>query len=364
MLQKEMSDALRDFLEEFEYDLWATFTLKHEGSLEFTSKRIKHFLKHLNRPDEPYYEKYIDCWIFYEKQSSGVHAHALIRGISPSLAGLVQKRAERELGVAEVEPYIPHGGAARYLSVKYNRSCLLDFQRCRINSRVRKFDNDFAVAVLWFFFVATHYASFQPTAIKKIIYFFKENWPKRKDKLVSACTIEHYLIGWGFKYGEQEAVVEMDETTGGVALQRKIDRDKAFVKDLLHLPEDSIIKYSFVKVKNKFKVVVRYEPSNPAPDDAEKPSRHQYHEMEYKLNHAVELKDGKLYTKSPTIVFDEELFGRLLVKYGISSLPDRKLRIDLMQQPFLPEWAKDNPYFRGIHKRRNDLGLYTEGAML
>jgi len=224
-------------------------------------------------------------------------------------------------------------------------------------------DDKFAVSLLWSFFVATRYAQAysRPAAIREIVYFFKEDLPYRIRKQVSVKKIEDCLTGWGFRCGEQDALVDMNKTTGGVALAKRLAKDKEYiVRGLLGLDKDRIITHSFIKVKPKFCVTVLFKPADPEAVVMNKTARHQYHVMEYRFNHCVVMIDGVLYAKSRTMVMDEALFDRLLAKHCGGQLSVKTLQLDLPYQPNLPEWAKNNPYFGGVYKRRKQMGLDSE----
>lgn len=105
-----------------EWDLWVTITFRHITVKETALKQFKAFFKYLNRNSKNvvFVEKRIGSLTFFEKHSSrkGVHIHALVRGVNPTLAKKLCKECEKRFGESWVEAYDPTKGAVIYLANK------------------------------------------------------------------------------------------------------------------------------------------------------------------------------------------------------------------------------------------------------
>jgi hypothetical protein len=140
MDKRSLADGWAEFLSREKWDLFVTVTFRNSTKIIIAKKLFKRFFKHLNTAAGEFFDKYIRCWVFFEKDADrqGVHVHALVRGIHPSKAKEIEKRCKERLGESKVEEYDATGGAIEYLANKQNSRKLEDYDRCRINSRKRQ----------------------------------------------------------------------------------------------------------------------------------------------------------------------------------------------------------------------------------
>jgi hypothetical protein len=133
----ELQSAFKVFLEDFPGDMWMTITFRRALSEATAKKRLKYFFKHLNTPQEIFFDKFVRLWAFYENNigNDGVHIHALIGGIKPELANALQDKCHIVFGESKVVG--KHQGVTSYLGRKYNTSSLNNFDLLHINSKLR-----------------------------------------------------------------------------------------------------------------------------------------------------------------------------------------------------------------------------------
>lgn len=195
---------LQKWLAQEAFDLFPTFTFgkRIEAlSLNRAIKYTKWFFKHLNKPHDFYFEKYIKCWAFFEGKNGRVsHVHLLIRGINRNSAARV-KRAY-EYGIAKVYPYDPNKGAngkgaTGYLADKYGRSDLIHFDFYKINSDLRHFNELDCEILLAMVRVARHQKG---VLLENVTAIINEDKPKHNQLLIG--QVERRLIGLGFELNE------------------------------------------------------------------------------------------------------------------------------------------------------------------
>ena len=137
----KMVEAFQEMLNRDRWDLFVTITFKEKRGVDGAKKAFKSFFRNLNLPSEIFYEKFILSWVFYESEGSrrGVHVHALIKGIDPSLASLLEEKCKGFFGLSKVVPYNYNnsGSATSYLARKYPNINLVFFDYYKINSRLR-----------------------------------------------------------------------------------------------------------------------------------------------------------------------------------------------------------------------------------
>jgi hypothetical protein len=130
-----------DYLGNFrKWDLYVTITFRQDTCLEVAMIKFKRFFKHLNSVERAFYEKMISTYAFFEYNDSfktGVHIHALIQGINPSLSELLKERCLDYFGFSKIEPYSPAENVKFYLSRKINQTCLAHYDYYKINSKFR-----------------------------------------------------------------------------------------------------------------------------------------------------------------------------------------------------------------------------------
>lgn len=143
------------------WDIFLVTTFRQEKEAEGAKRCFKCKFKYLNEPDDVYYEKVIYAFIVLERNEhrGGIHIHAFIRGIDPSLAlfledKLKSKRCRKDkcaqdnwyepkyksvIGETVALPYDSKKGGSWYLSWKYPFAKIIDFDFIKINSRYRGF---------------------------------------------------------------------------------------------------------------------------------------------------------------------------------------------------------------------------------
>lgn len=134
----DFKKSFEEFLDRYPYDLWLTVTFGRAVGVDVARKRMKYFLKHLNKPRQVFYEKFIRLWVFFEKgldSDNDVHIHSVISGIDSSKAALLEKECHKTFGKSMVTT--GHGGVNPYLAEKYNSPALVDFDFWHINSALR-----------------------------------------------------------------------------------------------------------------------------------------------------------------------------------------------------------------------------------
>ena len=126
------------------WDLFITITFRNSMKISVAKKSFKQFFKHLNSYEQTFFEKFLICFIVFEKEDNrnGVHIHALIRGVKPLHAELLEKKCRKVFGHTAVLPYNSEKAARFYLSRKYISPDLIDFDFLRINSRLRRKSSD------------------------------------------------------------------------------------------------------------------------------------------------------------------------------------------------------------------------------
>ncbi|MFC1514475.1 hypothetical protein ACFL5X_01065 [Candidatus Omnitrophota bacterium] len=141
----EKRTALGEFIREPKWDLNGIITPRFPTPTERLGKPFKYFFKHLNRPTYVFYDKFILCWVFFERfgNRKGVHIHTLIKGISPIHAPTLQKKCNGFFGNAIISPYDPNKKGAFYGIKHYGTEELDDFTFWKINSKWRGGANAF-----------------------------------------------------------------------------------------------------------------------------------------------------------------------------------------------------------------------------
>jgi len=142
MDKRKLVEVFQKFLDMQNYDLCLTITFRNKTGLELAKKQFKYFFKYLNTKEEMIFDSFFIGWVFFEKENrGGVHIHAIISGISPSKASILEKRCRDYFGESKVVPYDlsrpTHKSMSRYLAEKYVTDDLEFFDFMRINSRIR-----------------------------------------------------------------------------------------------------------------------------------------------------------------------------------------------------------------------------------
>jgi len=138
-LKTRAMQTYKDWFEPEEHDIWFYSNFFKNSSAKTVRKKIYHLLKYLNTPDKKFYDKFIHGWMFYERNTgrSGVHVHALIKGIDVSHAGLLRKKCCRELGRSGARDV--HFKVGKYVAKKFvYQDSVVDFHPFKINSKLRK----------------------------------------------------------------------------------------------------------------------------------------------------------------------------------------------------------------------------------
>lgn len=130
-----------------EWDVWLTVTFRERTLMENAKKRFKSFFKHLNKPSEVYYHKFVTMWVYYEREArGGVHVHAVVKNIPSYLTPKLEKECRQYFGQAQVKPYdrsLPLSkSATSYLADKHLSPRLEGYDFYFINSKYRRTRND------------------------------------------------------------------------------------------------------------------------------------------------------------------------------------------------------------------------------
>jgi hypothetical protein len=125
-----------------DWDIWLTVTFRQAVSTERAFKIFKYFFKTLNTVEFQFFKKYIRCIVLSERHESrpSDHIHCLIKGISPSLAGPLERRCRDFFGRSEARAYNPNLPrlASGYMARKCENSKAEDWGIIKINSRWRE----------------------------------------------------------------------------------------------------------------------------------------------------------------------------------------------------------------------------------
>ena len=146
MNNSSLKESWVQFIDRDNWELFITITFKENTSYfskneNFTAiQKFKYFFKHLNSYYNEFYDKFILGFIVFEPfpSGTGVHIHALVKGIPPSKAELLQEKLTTSLGLSVVTIYDPTKGAKFYLAQKISRNKLEDYGKYVINSAIRK----------------------------------------------------------------------------------------------------------------------------------------------------------------------------------------------------------------------------------
>ena len=78
----ELKKEFESLLDKFNCDLFFNTTFRDTTKMWGAVNKFKYFFKHLNTPKQVFFDKYILCWTFFEKEDcrNGVHIHSLIKG--------------------------------------------------------------------------------------------------------------------------------------------------------------------------------------------------------------------------------------------------------------------------------------------
>lgn len=134
-MRANLFEAIKQYLEKNNPDLWITVTFSKATSAKTADRIFRHALKYLNKGELKFYDKFIRGWAFYEQNSDspGVHIHALVNGISPDLAPLIEKKFRKRFGMSKVKPM--HSGVISYLAKKWNKDSLQDLGPLTVNRK-------------------------------------------------------------------------------------------------------------------------------------------------------------------------------------------------------------------------------------
>ena len=133
--------AFDEFVRVFEpYDLFLTITFETVTFQEAARKSVKRFFATLNTRERVWYEKFIHCFIIYERNPDrqGVHLHGLLKGIKSNFARDLELELQGVFGwFCDVQAYDPDKGASIYFARKYAYGRLADYDYYKINSKYR-----------------------------------------------------------------------------------------------------------------------------------------------------------------------------------------------------------------------------------
>jgi hypothetical protein len=143
--KEEWLTTLQDEIDDLHCDIYFTATFKSRTLAESAEKAFKYFLKcRLNQPGKTFFKKFVMCWAFFDKvdKRGGIHIHALLKNIDPSLAPSLQEKCKEFFGQSDVRPYdhsLPkHRSASHYLAEKVVRGELDHYDFYKINCKFRR----------------------------------------------------------------------------------------------------------------------------------------------------------------------------------------------------------------------------------
>jgi hypothetical protein len=141
MQRGKLIKGYKDLLDAFSWDIYLTVTFKKSTKLAAAGSAFRYFFKHLNTSDYKFFEKYIKCFVFFEKHKfdRGVHIHSLIQGLNPSFASALENKCLKFFGESKVDAYrydLPRP-ASDYLARKCLGSSLEHWDYLKINSKLR-----------------------------------------------------------------------------------------------------------------------------------------------------------------------------------------------------------------------------------
>jgi len=135
----QLVTAFGELIEGRNWDIFLTTTFRRpKGSTE-AKRAFKYFFKHLNTPAMAFFNKFVFALAVFERDSNrnGVHIHALLQGINPSLVASLEKKCREFFGDSVALPYDSDKAGRFYIARKYVSSQLDDYDILRINSRLR-----------------------------------------------------------------------------------------------------------------------------------------------------------------------------------------------------------------------------------
>lgn len=140
MDKNKLTQGWVEFLGREKWDLFVTITFRHKKTLMPAIKAFKRFFKRLNTTSERFFDKFILCLVFFEKNWDGktVHIHSVIKGICPSKARSLEHKCNEYFGQSRVVPYDPAKGVKHYLANKEVGNYLKHSDFYKINSAKRQ----------------------------------------------------------------------------------------------------------------------------------------------------------------------------------------------------------------------------------
>lgn len=143
MNKNMLINELQEQFDKLHSDIYLTATFRAKAVTESAEKKFKFFFKCYLNKNKIFFEKYILCWVFFEKGDirKGIHIHALIKNINPRFTPLLQVICEHFFGESKVVAYDHNRPKERqasyYLARKYCSEKLDHFDFYKINSRRR-----------------------------------------------------------------------------------------------------------------------------------------------------------------------------------------------------------------------------------
>jgi len=136
--KEQIKKAWKNFLKLRDWTVWLTIRPRIPVKDIRAKMMFKRFLKRLNHPGEEYFNRFVEAFVFYEKnhpESGHVHTHAVLNRIDPKHCSAIEKKCMRLFGQSKVKPL--HDGVPDYLADKQVYSKLVSFDFYKINSRYR-----------------------------------------------------------------------------------------------------------------------------------------------------------------------------------------------------------------------------------
>ena len=137
LYEEKIEYALNEYIKERGLECWMTVTFPNAVPPSLAKKEFQRFFKKLNKADEEFFKKYVECLVFIEKNKTreGVHIHAVVGKIAPTLYPRLKEKCKKYFGESEVKARDYR--TVPYLVRKFDSELLEDWFPLKINSRYR-----------------------------------------------------------------------------------------------------------------------------------------------------------------------------------------------------------------------------------
>jgi hypothetical protein len=129
---------LIELINKYNWSHFITITNTNAIGINSFKKKYKTFFKHLNNKENKYFDKYIWSLVCFERDNnSGSHIHAFASDLDKAKSQEIENKLKTYFGQSKVLIYDSKDNAKYYISNKYNKNKLIDFDLLKINSRIR-----------------------------------------------------------------------------------------------------------------------------------------------------------------------------------------------------------------------------------